>query len=206
MLTKMTITIASLGDLTGNPAHQNRPLPQIWVDALKAVFPEMEKQTMLPPFKAGKLSALIPHTTLVLCVKPFVWATIQALVGFWLLWGAQKSGSQAEGAAAGINIIDGIKDMLASLVKLDEDKGEMCTYSALIVSGDPIKTAIGMFPQMSDLIAAHHNQRKHCPVTTCRYHGAACEIKENELLALIDSLIDKRVFKSHGGQTLWVTL
>lgn len=205
MNTETTQTIDSLSDLTGNPKYKNRPLPQLWIDILEQTFPDIEKRTILPSPQAGKLAILLPKTTLVLRVKPFVWATIKALANLWLTWQLHKTGNQAASIFAGISVVDAFRDIITSLVQLDENSGEMCTYAALIGCGDAIKVGIGIYPQQQELISHHQQTRSHCQVVTCHYYQQTCQITEKELLSIIKKLIDKKIFVQHTENTLWPT-
>ncbi len=201
-------TLSSLADLSDDPAHKKRPLPKIWINALSTAFPDIEKRTELPKPKPGRLGALIPKTTLVLRVKHFVWGFIKAIFNFWLITEIHKKDPQNPATAVvGITIIDAFKDMKESLVNLDENQGEMCTYVALIKSGDPIKVAMGIYPERNQLIKTHQQEVcQNCPVTACRYYREGCQANEQDLLDITNRLVEKKVFEIHSEQTLWVTL
>jgi hypothetical protein len=207
-MTQITKTLSSLADLSGNPAHKKRPLPKIWINALSTAFPDVEKRTEVPKQQPGRLGALIPNTTLVLRVKHFIWAFIKVIFNFWLIIEIHKKDPQSPASAVvAISIIDAFKDMKESLVSLDENQGEMCTYVALIKSGDPIKVAMGIYPERNQLIKTHQQEVCHnCPLTACSYFSEGCQANEQDLLDITNRLVEKKVFEIHSEQTLWVTL
>lgn len=199
--------ITSLADLTGKSAQNDRPLPQLWVKILADVFPQLETRFELPDnHEPNFMHMMIPKTTLVLRVKPLVWESIKAVANLWLLLSLIKSGNTTESVLAGVGIGEAMKSLLQTVVKLEENKGEVCTYNALLHSTDRVRTGIGIFPEQADVIRAHYQLRQHCPMTSCCFHQQGCQLKDDQLQAIIEALVEKKVFEQHDGDKLWVTL
>lgn len=207
----MQVDITCLGDLTGRPVDFSEPIPQRWVNGLKAAVDEINIQTKLPkPSKGGandRCHALIPTTTIVLKVKPAVWNAIKALAKVWSALELHRSGHNEQAALMFGSALDSLGKVKAAVEKLDADAGEYCCYLTVIQGATEMQRAIGLYPSRMQCEQAHIVYRKTCDRTTCRYHvNGECSLSDADWKSIVAALEKRAVLSSHAGDDLWVAL
>ncbi|MFT3769203.1 MAG: hypothetical protein QM820_27505 [Minicystis sp.] len=204
-LTLAMTTFASLADLTGNEAHQGRPLPDGWLDALVAAFPDAEVTDEEPPAPGSQLHALIPGTRIVVKTKPFVLDLIRGTAGIWLMIVTGNAQHPAWLLWTGASLLDAFRRMKTTIDKLDENDGEACTYAAVVRASEPALRRINAYPEPDDVWNAHRVVREACPVATCRYHdGNGCRIERPEIDVVVERLVGRGILEQK-GLGLWPT-
>jgi hypothetical protein len=157
--------LRSLGDLTGQPEHGTQPVPQAWIQWLRETFPDAKITTEVPEPVPGQLEMLLERRKVVLRVGHFTRASLVAIAQGWVAALVAMSGVVGTGATlvlAGMTLLEQFKQLGEAFVELDEERGEHCTYVAVITARDENLRALGHYPDANQVCEAHQRVREHC--------------------------------------------
>jgi hypothetical protein len=89
-----------------------------------------------------------------------------------------------------MSLLEQFGKLREAFVKLDEDAGEHCTYSAVIAARDEERRGLDLYPDDDQIWAAHQQVREHCPVETCLHHrDGRCQAGRPEIDIVSERLV-----------------
>ena len=105
---------------------------------------------------------------------------------------------------AGLALLDQYKELGAAFVHLDEEKGEHCTYVAVLAALNEDLRRLDMYPDREQIWDAHQRVREHCPVIGCLWHHDGCKAARADIDVVIERLIGRgALIEKRGG--VWPT-
>lgn len=203
---EIQVSFADLADFTARPQDRDQAIPSVWQDWIEREFPEVEQRRTppkLPP--PGTLGMLVSGTNWVVKMRPFVWQLLKLGVTAWVLSETQFKSNAAKVASA-IAITEIMSKMKDTILQLDQNKGEHCTYLAIAkrvkknqVPGSNVLQGLEM------IWAKHQHLNQACPVTTCKFHWNGCTLSRDDLASVLSNLEKHKVIRKT-DQNLWKTV
>lgn len=199
----ITVEIKSVADLSDDPQDAARRLPQPWSQWLLALPEAAEKRYVSPP-PSGSVGLVLPKTKIVVKLKPFVLPLLKAAFGVWML---SEQGGHQPAAWLGwtaTSLFEALTKLKDNVVRLAEEKGEACTYAAVVRGGSTVRQ-INAYPDAESIWIGHQSVREGCPVVNCMHHdGARCCAQRSDVSAIVDRLKAQGVLEVRGSG-LWPT-
>jgi hypothetical protein len=209
MSSQDTYTIRDLADWSGLQDQAGNKVPDVWIAAIKQVFPEAEIR--LEAQAAGRapadLRALIPRTTIVIRVRAAMWEGLQAMMKAYLATKAASVLHVPEAAAQAASAIDSLVRLRKTVDQLRPDEGELCVYTTIVQARRYSQRVSGAGTLATDFTSSHENYGRTCSARTCKFHsGTACAIDSVQRIAVVEGLVDRSIVKrahTADGETVW---
>lgn len=196
--------ITTLGDLTGQTTHAHQALPRAWVEWLPTQFPDTELIVETPAPTPGQLDMLLPRTTVVLRVGYFTKSALRVVGYTWVLAMASSASVGGSLLLAAVALLDQYKELLAAFVQLDEEKGEHCTYVAVLGARTEALRSIDVYPDREQIWDAHQQVREYCPVVGCLHHRDGCQAARGDIDVVVERLLGRGALVAKQGG-MWPT-
>jgi hypothetical protein len=197
------VEIKSVADLSDDPQDSNRSLPPTWAHWLLSLPGATEKR-YVPRAPSGSVGLLLPQTKIVVKLRPFVLPLLRAAFGVWML---SEQGAHQPVAWLGwtaTSLFEALTKLKDNVMRLAEDKGEACTYAAVVRAGS-VTRQMNAFPDLENIWSSHQSVREGCSVVTCMHHdGSRCGAQRDQVLTIVDRLKAQGVLEGRDSG-LWPT-
>ncbi len=196
-----TFKIDNLGDLTQDPCHKGHSIPNEIKNWLKQNYDyKVIWESSASQLPEGAIGCLIPKTSIVINVEPFIWEFIKLVVSTWVLL-ITKDEKIIVSSALGIPIVDALNCMTNQIIKIDKNKGERCTYLAILKASHLKKIPLKFFPvKISKVIKKHEKLGKKCKEVTCEFYEKKCTVKNKEIKKIIMRLEKLNIISINDNQ------
>lgn len=186
------LTLTSLSQITEQPSD-SVPLPDHVRSWLESDLRIAKTEFHAPEIPPGTMGQLIPSTKLVVRTKPFIWQLAKLFISAVIL--LQSKGGMEVKSGIVIAIIETLKNLKGTMIKLDENLGEHCIYLAIAKKELPSAKPDSSNDKYDEVIEKHQEIKRDCTVVRCCFFDLGCKLKDTEGHSIIDSLARKRVIE-----------